>query len=62
MAEVDARQSAKTKQLVADLETARQRLKLAASEYDWAEKRFNVERVASNHFSLPPDPDVKEPK
>ena len=42
VAQVDARQTEKTKQLVADLESTRQRLLLAADEFDYYQRRVNA--------------------
>ena len=49
VAQVDARQTGKTKQLVADLESTRQRLLWAASEFDLYQKRANTVRVLANY-------------
>jgi hypothetical protein len=49
VAQVDARQSEKTKQLVADLGAARQQLLWAASEFDLYQKRANTVRVLANY-------------
>jgi hypothetical protein len=62
VAAVEARQSEKTERLVADLESARRGMKLAAAEFDMTARRYNNQRVLSAGYSLPPDPDAKEPK
>ena len=49
VAQVDARQSEKTKQLVADLGAARQQLLWAASELDLSQKRANTVRILANY-------------
>ena len=49
VAQVDARQAEKTKQLMADLGTARQQLLWAASEFDLYQKRVNTVRVLANY-------------
>jgi methylaspartate ammonia-lyase len=53
VAEVDARQTQKTAQLVADLEDARKRLLLAAVEYDMSQKRSNTLRVSASSYQMP---------
>ena len=60
VAQVDARQTEKTKQLVADLESTRQRLLWAASEFDLYQKRANTVRVLANYS--PPRADNGELK
>jgi len=60
VAQVDARQTEKTKQLVADLEGTRQRLLWAASELDLSKKRANTVRVLA--YYGPPRADNGEPK
>ena len=60
VAQVDARQTEKTKQLVADLEGTRQRLLWAASELDLSQKRANTVRVLA--YYGPPRADNGEPK
>jgi len=49
VAQVDARETEKTKQLVADLESTRQRLLWAASEFDLYQKRANTVRVLASY-------------
>jgi anti-sigma factor RsiW len=49
MAQVDARQTEKTKQLVADLESTRQRLLWAASEFDLYQKRAKTVQVLASY-------------
>ena len=60
VAQVDARQTEKTKQLVAQLEGTRQRLLWAASELDFSQKRANTVRVLA--YYGPPRADNGEPK
>jgi hypothetical protein len=60
VAQVDARQTEKTKQLVAELEGTRQRLLWAASELDFSQKRANTVRVLA--YYGPPRADNGEPK
>jgi anti-sigma factor RsiW len=49
VAQVDARQTEKTKQLVADLESTRQRLLWAASEFDLYQKRAKTVQVLASY-------------
>ena len=49
VAQVDARQTEKTKQLMADLDSARQRLLLAAYQWDFQQRRDNTVRVLANY-------------
>ena len=49
VAQVDARQTGKTKQLVADLESTRQRLLWAASEFDLYQKRAKTVQVLASY-------------
>ncbi|HMD70550.1 MAG TPA: zf-HC2 domain-containing protein [Bryobacteraceae bacterium] len=49
VAQVDARQTGKTKQLVADLEGTRKRLLWAADEFDYYQKRVNTVRVLADY-------------
>ena len=49
VAQVDARQTGKTKQLMADVGTARQQLLWAASEFDLYQKRVNTVRVLASY-------------
>ena len=60
VAQVDARQTEKTKQLVAQLEGTRQRLLWAASELDLSQKRANTVRVLA--YYGPPRADNGELK
>jgi hypothetical protein len=53
VAEVDARQTQKTAQLVADLEDARRKLLLAAAEYDMSQKRATNLRIYASSYQLP---------
>jgi hypothetical protein len=52
-AQVDARQTEKTKQLMADLETTRQHLMLAADEFDYYQRRFNAIRISASNYGPP---------
>ncbi len=62
VAEVEARETAKTQHLVADLDSARQRMVWAASTYEIAEKRLSRVRLTASGYGLPPDADAREPK
>jgi hypothetical protein len=53
IAEVDARQTQKTAQLVADLRNARANLLVAAAEYDWSQKRANNQRMSASAYQMP---------
>jgi len=53
IAEVDARQTQKTAQLVADLRNERTKLLVAAAEYDWSQKRANSQRMISSAYQMP---------
>jgi anti-sigma factor RsiW len=53
VAQVDARQTEKTKQLVADLEGTRQRLLLAADEFDYYQRRVNAIRISASNYGPP---------
>jgi anti-sigma factor RsiW len=53
VAQVDARQTEKTKQLVADLESTRQRLLLAADEFDYYQRRANAIRISAGNYGPP---------
>ena len=53
VAQSEARQSEKTKQLVSELEHTRQRLLLAADEYEQAQKRANVRVLSANIYNPP---------
>jgi anti-sigma factor RsiW len=53
VAQVDARQTEKTKQLVADLENTRQRLLLAADEFDYYQRRANAIRISASNYGPP---------
>jgi anti-sigma factor RsiW len=53
VAQVDARQTEKTKQLVADLENTRQRLLLAADEFDYYQRRVNAIRISASNYGPP---------
>ena len=53
VAQVDARQTEKTKQLVADLESTRQRLLLAAEEWDYSQRRANAIRISASNYGPP---------
>ena len=56
VAVVEARQQAQTQKLMADLESTRRRLLVAASEYEYYQKRTNAFRVTASNYSLPPSP------
>jgi hypothetical protein len=53
VAQVDARQTEKTKQLVADLESSRKRLLLAADEFDYFQRRANAIRISASNYGPP---------
>jgi hypothetical protein len=53
IAEVDARQTRKTAQLVADLRSERTKLLVAAAEYDWSQKRANSQRMTAGAYQMP---------
>jgi anti-sigma factor RsiW len=53
VAQVDARQTEKTKQLVADLENTRQRLLVAAGEFDYYQRRVNAIRISASNYGPP---------
>jgi len=53
VAQVDARQTEKTKQLVADLEGTRKRLLLAADEFDYYQRRVNAIRISASNYGPP---------
>lgn len=52
-AELDARQTEKNKELVADLETARKRLQLAAAELDLTERRGLRDKMSLASYGPP---------
>jgi anti-sigma factor RsiW len=52
-AQIEARQSEKTKALVADLERTRQRLLLAADEFDYYQRRANTIRISASNYGPP---------
>jgi hypothetical protein len=54
VAEVDARQTQKTAQLIADLQSARATLLVAAAEYDMSQKRANNLRISASAYQMPP--------
>jgi hypothetical protein len=56
VAEVDARQTQKTAQLVADLQNARTKLLVAAAEYEFSQKRTNRQRLSASNYEMPPVP------
>jgi anti-sigma factor RsiW len=60
VAQVDARQTEKTKQLVADLESTRQRLLWAAEEWDYSQRRAKTVQVLA--YYGPPRADNGELK
>ena len=53
VAEVEARQTVKTNQLVAEVEQARQRLQLAAEQYDLSQKRNKSAMLVAGFFNPP---------
>jgi anti-sigma factor RsiW len=53
VAQVDARQTEKTKQLVADLENTRQHLLVAAGEFDYYQRRVNAIRISASNYGPP---------
>src|ERR1035441_3050275 len=53
VAQVDARQTEKPKQLVADLEGTRQRLLLAADEFDYYKRRVDAIRISASNYGPP---------
>jgi hypothetical protein len=53
VAQVDVRQTEKTKQLVADLEGTRQRLLLAADEFDYYKRRVDAIRISASNYGPP---------
>lgn len=55
VAGVQARQAQEAKQLVAEVEQARQRLQLAAEQYEYSEKRAGSQRVVAGLLNPPPD-------
>ncbi len=57
VAESEARQEARNQAVLAELETARQRLILAAGEYEMSMKRATVQRASS--FGMPPERDFR---
>jgi hypothetical protein len=54
VAEVDARQTQKTAQLMAQLEGTRQALNIALAEYDMAQKRNDRLRISASAYEMPP--------
>ena len=52
---VQARHAEQTKQLVADIEQARQRLKLAAEQYDLNQKRNKTAMLVAGFYNPPSD-------
>lgn len=61
VAQVDARQTEKTKQLMVDLESSRQRLLLAADEFNYYQRRANAIRISASNYG-PPRADNGESK
>ncbi|HMC57665.1 MAG TPA: hypothetical protein VKJ01_00605, partial [Candidatus Solibacter sp.] len=53
IAEVDARQTRKVAQLVADLRNERTKLLVAAAEWDWSQKRANGQRISASAYQMP---------
>jgi anti-sigma factor RsiW len=62
VAEVEARQSAKTQHLVADLQSAKQQMVWAASELVFAEKRSAQGKLVASGYGLPDSDARREPK
>jgi anti-sigma factor RsiW len=60
MADSEARHVQQTRQLVSEIEQARQRLQLAAEEYDFSQKRAGSQRVMAGLFQPPPDQGVAQ--
>jgi len=54
VAQSDARQTEKTKALVAELERTRQRLLVAAGEFDYYQRKANQLVISANNYSMPP--------
>jgi anti-sigma factor RsiW len=52
-AQIEARQSEKTKALVADLKSAHQRLLWAADEFDYYQRRANTVRISASNYGPP---------
>ena len=59
VAEVEIRQTEKTKDLMADLESMRQRLVVAASVWEMDEKRYRARLVQSASWGPPGDSEAK---
>ena len=53
VAQVEARQTEKTKQLMADVGSAQQRLLWAAGEFDYYQKRANTIRISTANYGPP---------
>ena len=53
MAKTEARHVQQTKLLVSELEQSRQRLLLAAQEFDFSQKRNKVRMMASSDYGPP---------
>ena len=53
---VECAEQAKPLLVLADLESTRRRLLVAASEYEYYQKRTNAFRVTASNYSLPPSP------
>ncbi len=61
VAQSEARQTQNTQALVAELERTRQRLLIAAGEFDYYQKKANQLVISANNYSMPPlgNPEVK---
>jgi anti-sigma factor RsiW len=59
LAEVEERQSEKTKTLVSELQSMQRRLQVAATVYELDEKRANNRRMAASGYGGPHDQEVK---
>jgi hypothetical protein len=59
VAQVESRQTEKTKQLVADLESVRQRLVVASSVWEMDEKRYSARLLQSASYGPPHDQEAK---
>ena len=62
MAETEARHAQQTKQLVAELDQSRQRLLVAAQEFEFYQKRDRVRMMASSEYGPPVPADAGERK
>ncbi len=62
MAETEARHAQQTKQMVAELDQSRQRLLVAAQEFEFYQKRDRVRMMASSEYGPPVPADAGERK